>query len=399
MNFDKFRRITIERGQAAARRAIPVPMNADDIRPLFDLPDHVAYMACAAQSPIPKATHAAGLRGLERKRRPWEALDHAVLRQESEACRALFAGLIGAGAEDIALVPATSYGIATAAANLPLAAGQAVLVLEQQFPSNYYAWQAKAADAGAALKVVPRPADSDWTAAVLAALTPEVAIAALPASHWTDGASLDLVAIGQACRAVGAALAIDATQYIAAAPFDVAAVKPDFLVASGYKWLLCPYTTSFLYVAPWRQDGRPLEHHAGGRAGGEGSYSDRFAPGARRFDVGERFNHINLPMAETSLRLVSGWGPAAVAAALRPLTDRVAELAQERGWSVPPAGRRVAHYIGMRRAEPFPAALEAGLAARDIHISMRGGGIRVSPYLFGRVEEVDRLFAALDALA
>jgi len=370
-------------------------MQPADYRALFDLPGHIAYLACAAQSPIPRVAQAAGLRGLERKFHPWDAHRMEDLEAVAEDCRGLFGGLIGATAEDIAIVPAASYGIAVAAANLPLARQQAVLLLEGQYPSDYYAWQAKAAAAGATLKVVPRPADGDWTQAALACLTPEVAIAALPPSHWTDGGALDLVVLGAACRRVGAALVVDATQAVGAQPFDVALVRPDFLVCSGYKWLFCPYTLAFLYVAPAHQQGRPLEEHAGARAGWEG-YHEAYLPGARRFDMGERLNHVNIPMAAAALRLVSGIGPAAVAAGLRPLTDRVAGLAVERGWRTPPAAHRVAHYIGLRRAQPFPPTVEQHLRARDLHVSPRGGGLRVAPWLFATPDEIDRLFRALD---
>ena len=372
----------------------------ETIRGLFDLPAEVAYLACASQMPLAKPVHAAGVSGLERKRRPWDAHAMPDLGAIAERCRTLFAGLIGATAEDIAIVPATSYGVATAAANLPLTQGQAVLVLERQFPSDYYAWQAAAAAAGAALKVVPWPADGDWTAAVLQALTPEVAIAAVPPCHWIDGSAIDLVAVGAACRRNGTALSVDATQLIAAAPFDVAAVQPDFLQCSGYKWLLCPYTLSFLYVAPHRRHGRPLEQHSGGRFGSNpDTYEERFAPGARRFDMGERLAHAHLPMAEAGLTLVTRWGPEAVAAGLAPLTRRGAALAEERGWRVPPAAHRVGHYIGFSRPEPFAPDIEAKLRQRDIHVSLRDGGLRVAPYLFSTRAEIDRLFAALDELA
>jgi selenocysteine lyase/cysteine desulfurase len=370
------------------------------IRALFDLPEQVAYLACAAQAPVPKSVHAAGVGGLERKLRPWEAHAMPDLGVMAERCRGLFAQLIAATAEDIAIVPATSYGVATAAANLPLAKGQAVLLLERQFPSDYYAWQVKAAEAGAALKVVPWPADGDWTAAVLQALTPEVAIAAVPPCHWVDGSAIDLVAVGAACRRIGAALSVDATQLVGAAPFDVASVQPDFLQCSGYKWLLCPYTLGFLYVAPHRQAGRPLEQHSGGRFGGNpDSYNDRYAPGARRFDMGERLAHAHLPMAEAGLTLVTRWGPAAVSAGIAPLVERVAALAAERGWRVPPPDHRVGHYISIGRAEPFAPDFEARLRRRDLHISLRDGGVRVAPHLFNTAAEIDRLFVALDELA
>ena len=68
----------------------------------------------------------------------------------------MFAQLIGATADDIALVPATSYGIAVAAANLAVEAQQEIVVLEQQFPSNYYAWHHLAETRDAALVTAER---------------------------------------------------------------------------------------------------------------------------------------------------------------------------------------------------------------------------------------------------
>lgn len=65
-----------------------------------------------------------------------------------------------------------------------------------------------------------------------------------------DGTALDLEAVGARCRDVGAAIVVDGTQCVGASPFDVRAVGADFLVCSGYKWLLCPYGVSFLYAAP-----------------------------------------------------------------------------------------------------------------------------------------------------
>ena len=40
---------------------------------------------------------------------------------------------------------------------------------------------------------------------------------------------------------------------------DFALVRSDFAVAAAYKWLMCPYATGFLYVAPQHRDGEPME--------------------------------------------------------------------------------------------------------------------------------------------
>lgn len=368
-------------------------------RHLFDIDDDVAYLNCASFSPYLQTVHAAGVAALHRKLHPW-TMDREAQNAEADAARALFARLINADAGDIAIVPSTSYGVATAAANLPVAAGQAVVVLQDQFPSNYYAWKALTERHDARLVTVPRPDDGDWTPAVLAAIGDGTAIAALPNCHWTDGARLDLVAIGARCRRVGAALVVDATQSVGALPTDIARIRPDFLVCSAYKWLLCPYTLAFLYAAPHRQDGRPLELHYGNRAGattqqGGTGYADDFLPGARRYDMGERVNIINLPMAVAAMTQLHAWGVGDIAATLAPLTDAVAGMAAARGMAAPAPHARVGHYIGIRPPR-MPADIAERLAAERVHVSRRGDNIRVSPHLFNDMADIERLFAALD---
>lgn len=354
-------------------------------RDKFDIADGITYLTAASQSPLLRASVTAGEEGLQRKAHPW-LNPRDLAAAEAEELRVLFAGLINANAADIAINPATSYGIATAAANLPLERHQSILVLEDQFSSNLFAWQKKADDAGAKMITVPRPGDFDWTSAVLDRLTAETGIVALPPCHWTDGSRLDLVRIGAASRAVGAAFVIDATQLIAAAPFDVDEIQPDFVACSGYKWLLCPYTLAFLYTAPHRQSGAPLELHSGNIDATDG----------RRFDMGERLNFIHLPMSVAALRQVTDWTPAAIADSLTPLTDLIAEEAAARGFVVPPKKHRVGHIIGLRRAAPPPDDIVERLAEENVHISLRGGAVRLSPYLYNDPSDIGRFFTALN---
>ena len=370
-------------------------------RHLFDIPDEVTYLNCASQSPLLRASVEAGEIGVARKAHPWGSMREDAAR-EAESVRRLFAGLIGATADDIAIVPATSYGMAVAAANLPVERRQEVLVLESQFPSNYYAWHRLAETHGARLVTAARPGDGDWTSAVLEKIGSATAIAALPPCHWTDGGRLDLKAIGAACRGQGAALAIDGTQYVGAAPFDVAAVQPDFMVCSAYKWLLCPYSLAFLYAAPHRQSGTPIEFHANARRAEPSAthraagYAMGYVDNARRYDMGERNNFVSLPMAERALAQLAAWTPQGVAGGLAPLTRRLEDGARERGLTVPPEAHRVAHFIGLRGAEPPAPDLAERCAADGVHFSLRGGAIRVSPHLYADAGDIDRFFAVLD---
>src|SRR5882757_777614 len=144
-------------------------------RHLFDIPDDVVYMNCAYMSALPKATVTAGEWALRRKGRPW-MIEPPDFFADSETVRALFARLINASADDIALVPAVSYGMAQAANNIPVRANQKILTLADEFPSNVYPWADLAERAGAAVVAVPRPENGDWTAALLAHLDPSVVI-------------------------------------------------------------------------------------------------------------------------------------------------------------------------------------------------------------------------------
>ncbi len=369
---------------------------------LFDLPDDAVYLRCAASAPQLKSVYEAGRLGLAKKSRPWRIGARETF-DDVERLRGLFAGLIGAEAGDVALAPSASYGLSVAAANLTLGEGRDVVVLERQFPSNVYPWRALARRDGGRVVTVARPADDDWTAAVLAAIGPSTAIVALPRCHWLDGAMLDLEAIGRRTRAVGAALVLDLSQSLGAVPFDVRDVRPDFLVAVAEKWLLGPYQLAFLYAAPSRQDGEPIEHTWIGRAESQDyarlvDYRDGYQPGARRFDVGERGNFISVPMAIRALRQVTDWRVDAIAATLTPLVDETAERAGTLGLTPVPAAARAPHMIGLRAGAALPPDLGDRLADRGIFVTVRDQVIRVAPHVYNGRDDLARLFAALTDL-
>ena len=163
--------------------------------------------------------------------------------------------------DDVAFAPAVSYGMAQATANITLVRTQTIVTLAEEFPSNVYPWMDLAQRTGAQFIAVPRPGDGDWTAALLSAINTATGVVAVPHCHWTDGGFIDLEAVGNACRSVGAVLCVDGTQSVGALPFDVKRIDPDYLAVASYKWLLGPYSFGFLYVAPRRQGERPIEHN------------------------------------------------------------------------------------------------------------------------------------------
>jgi selenocysteine lyase/cysteine desulfurase len=366
---------------------------------LFEIPEGVAYLNCAYMSPQLRSVREIGERAVARKSRPWEITSDDFF-DDAEKTRALFARLVGAEADGVALIPSVSYGIAVAAANVKVEAGEYILILEDQFPSNVYPWHELAKRRGAKLITVPRPVDHDWTPAVLSHLNEDTAVVAVPNCHWTDGSLLDLRRIGGRAREVGAALVVDGIQSLGAHPFDVAEVGPDFLVASAYKWLLGPYGVGFLYVGESYRAGTPIEHNWINRRGSADfsrlvSYQDTFQPGARRYDVGERSNFVLLPMANEALRQILDWGVENVSKTIGELTALIEEEAKKRGIEAIPAKRRARHMVGLKLGSAVPEDLATRLAGEDIFVSLRGENVRLSPHLYNTAEDVDRLFAAL----
>ena len=375
-------------------------------RALFDIPDDVAYLNCAYQSPLMKSVVEAGEQAVRMKQRPWQTTSPDFFSLPDRG-RELFAQIIGADSDGIAVIPAISYGMAIAALNIEMSAGQEILVLEDQFPSNVYPWREKARESGGRVLTVPRPrslpgehAPAEWTPSIIEAIGPQTAIVALPHCHWTDGSLIDLVAVGEAARQEGAALVLDVAQSLGALPIDVKAIQPDYLVSVTYKWLMGPYSLGFLYVAPHRRDGRPIEHSWAGRKGAENfarlvDYQDEWAPGVQRMDMGEKSQFHLMPMAIAAMEQILDWGIVNIAATLAAKTRDIADRAATLGLTSVPAEQRAGHFLGLRFPGGVPDQLLERLFEQNIFVSVRGHSMRVTPHLYNTEHDVDRLIAAL----
>jgi selenocysteine lyase/cysteine desulfurase len=377
----------------ASQEASPLPVQ----RELFDIPDDVAYFNCASLSPELKAATGAGAAALARRARPWR-IASADWFSEVEERRALFARLAGVDPEGVALVPATSYGLAVAAANLTARPGQRVLVLPDDYPSNRYTWQRFAGRTGAEVVAVERHGRS-WGEAVVEATDERTAVVAVLAVHWTDGGAVDLAAIGDRAREAGAALVVDASQGLGAMPLDLAAIRPDYLVSVGYKWLLGPFGLAYLYVAEQHREGVPLEENWISRLGSEDfaaltDYQDDYQPGARRFDVGGRTAFETTPMAVAALRQLLDWEVPRVAATLGRVTGRIQREVEALGLPLT-SSDRVPHMLGIGLPDQARARVAGALADAGVFAGVRGSSLRVSPHLWTTDQDIERLVGAL----
>ena len=377
----------------------------DNQRDRFEIPEDVAYFNLASLAPQLRSVRAAGEAALARHACPWRVA-RVDWFDDVERLRALFADVIGADADGVALIPATSYGLAIAARNTSACAHDRVLLIAEEYPSTVYTWRAFAAQHQAEVITVDRRPEESWTDAVLAALDDRVRVVSLPQVRWTDGARVDLERVATRAREVGARLAVDLTQSLGAMPFDLDAVRPDFLVATGYKWLLGPFGLAYLWVAPEHRGGTPLEHNWINRAGSQDfahltDYRDDFQPGARRFDVGQRTSFTLVPMAIAALSQLLEWRIDRTAITLQRTTDRIEHWAREHDLQPLRARDRGPHMLEVGIPADAMQRVPGRLTDRNVHVGVRGAaGLRISPHVYTTDDDLARLFDALtDALA
>jgi len=378
-------------------------------RDFFSIPEDEHYLNAAYMGPLSRASQEAAQRGVRRKAHPY-TIEAKDFFEESDEARALFARLVNiADPQSVALIPAVSYGVGIAAGNLGARAGQCIVLVDEEFPSNVYPWRALARERGLHIRTVSAPVavpdrGQEWSQAVVDAIDPNTACVAVPQVHWADGTVFDLERIARRCREVSAMLVVDGTQSVGAFPFDVERIRPDVLVVAGYKWLLGPYSLGLLYLGPRvLAEGRPLEETWLGRVGAEDfaglvRYRDEYQQGAARFDVGERSNFLLMPVLVSALRQTLEWGVEEIQGYCRTLSGPLVEEARRLGFSAEHEAWRSPHLFGLRLPAGLdPARLQQALAERAVHVSRRGSALRIAPHVYNDKRDMAALREALQA--
>jgi selenocysteine lyase/cysteine desulfurase len=375
-------------------------------RNLFSIPDDVVYLDAAYMTPIPRSAADAGAKGANVKSAPWD-MTIGSYYDDVEKARDLAASFIGAAPDDIAVIPATSYGVAVAAANVDVPAGSTILMMENEHTSHRYTWYELADRKGARVSTVNRDPDEQWAPKIVAAIEQSeapVSVVAGTIVHWFEGTRVDIETIAEATRKAGAALVMDGTQWVGAVPFDVNRVRPDFLSFATYKFLLGPYRLAFLYAGKdWQKRGKPIEFHSWNRMGGERPdfYLETmpdYLPGARRFDMGERSDFAVLPVAINSLELMQSWGVEAVNERLAYLNRLVWDEAESQGFSGPKRDQRADHISVVELGDRYRPDLAKCLRDRNAFVTVRGTKMRITPHVYNDEQDIEKLFELIETV-
>ncbi len=353
-------------------------------------------------SPSLKSVEEIGHRSVSKKCIPYEITEDDFF-ENTRKLKEEFSKLVEVGdPQNIAIIPAVSYGMATVANNIQLKAGDEILVVSEQFPSNIYSWQKLADQNEATIRVIAAPEGFNkrgerWNLLILDAISDKTAVVAMPHIHWADGTLFDLKNIRKKTRLHEVLLIIDGTQSIGAYPFSIKEIQPDALICGGYKWLLGPYSIGLAYFSDYFKDGNPIEENWINRKNSEDfsklvHYQNEYQPRAGRYNVGEMSNFTLTPMLINAIEQLNEWRTEKIQEYCKHISKDAVDELRVLGCFIEEDRYRAQHLFGIYLPKHIDLEkLKAEFSKQNIFVSFRGNAIRVSPNVYNSKVDFEKL--------
>lgn len=379
----------------------------DSQKHLFSLDKDIHYLNCAYKGPQLNSAEQAAIEALIRSRNPTNITqeDFFILPKE---VKSRFADLVNCDPLQVALIPSSSYGFATALGNITCDPGQHAIVLEDEFPSGYFSLKTWCDTNDAVLKVVGPDKDAltageSWNRNLLESITTDTVVVLMSSVHWMNGLKFDLESIGQKCKTVGAIFIVDGTQSTGAAQMDVKRFKIDALICATYKWLLGPYGLGIAYYGPVFDGGQPLEESWLNRTNSQDfanltNYDHEYTEESGRYNVGEMSSFILLPMLNEALKQINEWGVPEVENYCQTMTIPLYVYLKSRDFVIEEEQYTSHHLLGLKLpADIDGELLKSNLKDNKISVSTRGGNLRISVNVFNTAEDIEKLIEVLES--
>lgn len=364
---------------------------SDPFEQQFPSTHELCYLNHAAIAPWPLAVSQAVQAFAEENARIGARDYDAWMTRENE-CRELFARLLNARSDDIALLKNTSEGLSVVAQGLPWQQGDNIVIPDCEFPSNWLPWENLQARGVQLRRVnihVPEPEQ-----ALLNACDERTRLISVSAIQYADGLRLHLDRLGPECRSSNIFFCVDAIQQLGMLPLDVEACQIDFLSADAHKWLLGPEGLAVFYTRPavreqlaltqsgWRQMDNPFQFQR-----------DSWEPSktARRFEAGSP-NMLGIVATHAALGLLLEVGMDTVAKRVMDNADYLRDQLSQRDdleLSGPQTAERRSAIVNFRPHNLAPGDLLRELRKSNIMSAKRGDGLRLSPHFYQHHDLLD----------
>src|SRR4029079_17821224 len=180
------------------------------------------------------------------------------------------ARLLGTGAADVSFQRNTTEGLSLIAGGYPFRPGDEVISYVHEYPPNHYPWR-NLTRRGVRLVELPNvtyPGDPGADGRPYAfslddleqRITRRTRVVALSSVQFTSGFAVSVESLAEICRNHGIALVLDAAQSLGAAPLRPAEHGIAAVAAPGWKEVLGPIVSGWMYTSPELRD--KLEHVA-----------------------------------------------------------------------------------------------------------------------------------------
>ena len=311
-----------------------------------------------------------------------------------EEARRVFAAFVGAHPEEIAFTHSTSEGM-NIIAHLLAQRGHAISN-DLEFPSSNLPWINKGAD----MTIVPSLNGMVPIEHIRKAIRRKTRTIITSHVQYSTGFKQDLETLSKICSEKDLYLVVNATQSIGALSFDVNKYGVDFTVANGHKWLLSSFGIGTLYIQKKLLDDeselKPPFFSQFGQEDREhfDNMRIRMSKNASKFELSTP-HFPNIIALKAAIGYISKISILRIEERIRYLTqyliDRLGELKIQ---VLSPLANihRSAIVVFKSRS---PEHLVTYLGKRQIIVSARGGGIRVSPHFYNNEGDIDRLISAL----
>jgi len=374
-----------------------MPLTPQEMRALFPIATRYAYLDHAANAPL--ATPVRSTMDVYLTRMTEEPFDLAHWERLRNQVRTRIAELLSVGPESITFTKNTTAGLGLVAAGLDWEAGDNIVGIHREFPSNIYPWMALKRR-GVELRLYQPEHGRIDVKAVVRLCDQHTRVLAISAVQFWSGFRTDLGALGSALRGRDVLLVLDAVQAVGGLQVDLSRTPVDFLAVGAQKWLLGPMGAGFAYIGP-----RMLDRLNPVSIGPESVVNEReyvnyelaFKPGARRFEESAP-NYAGILGMGAAVNLLLRCGAPVVEEVVLRLADRLRDELPTRGYELvmkPTAPSERSGIVSFRHPRMVPAELHARLREAGVIISLRADFLRASPHYYNSDEDLDRLLEAL----
>lgn len=374
---------------------------------LFTIDPEVHYLNCAYKAPLLKSSEKAALSALIKERSP-EKLKPEDFFENAKLIKSEFSKLLSTSSKNVAIIPSTSYGLASVFKNINIDSGKHAYCIENEFPSDYLALHKWCNTHNAELRTISldkgiEAQNQNLNQRIIENLNEDTALLVMSSVHWMNGEKFDLRAIGQRCNELDILFIVDGTQSVGAMPIDVEECQIDALICAAYKWLMGPYSTGLAYFHPKFHNGDPIEDSWINRKGSEdfsnlSNYGLEYTEGAGRYNMGQYSNFILLPMLKSALVQINEWSPQKIQEYCRELAKPIFHYLDEMGLPYSDPEDRAHHLLGIPLGTSIDKdRLRKKMAENKLFLSFRGDNIRVALHLFNTREDIECLISTLKA--